>query len=78
MDNEKKCICLAVVQQIDRTCAAGHRVKSFYTRKAFKDFLASNPGRIHNDEALVILQGGAGQIATLAAACSMPWMLETT
>ena len=76
MDNDKKPICLALVQETDRRYSSGHKYRAFVKKSAFQTYLDKFPEIVYSDQVQLILLGGAGQITTTVQARSMPWIME--
>lgn len=76
MENENQIVCVAVVQCKDRRYVDGYRLRSFHIKQELDDFLKDD-GRVHSDEALVILKGGSHKTTTVDDIMQMPWILET-
>lgn len=76
MDNDKKSICLALIQETDRRYGSGYKYRAFVKKSAFQAYLDKFPEMVYSDQVQLILLGGAGQVATTAQARSRPWMLD--
>jgi hypothetical protein len=76
MDNDKKPICLALMQETDRRYRSGHKYRAFVKKSAFQAYLDKFPEMVYSDQVQLILLGGAGLITTTAQARSMPWIME--